>query len=126
MKPPVGEYFKLGNDLYSSMIVFEVDSESYVNSKHTIHYDYDLVQWGNDKYDDREGDYLEYILRTGSLWEGKLKELLISVSFEEPLCYRIKKVSPTYQGKCVSEYLWEFHGKNTLLDKNLQLLIRSL
>ncbi|TGK26932.1 hypothetical protein [Leptospira stimsonii] len=126
LEPPVGEYFKLGNDLYSSMITFEVDSKSYVNSNHTIRYDYDLVRWENDKYDERKGEYLEYILRTGALWKGKLKELLISVSFEEPLCYRIEKVSPTYQGKCVSEYLWEFRGKDIILDKNLQLLIRSL
>ncbi|WP_061236202.1 hypothetical protein [Leptospira santarosai] len=126
LEPSVGEYFKLGNDLYSSMITFEVNSKSYVNSNHTIRYDYDLVRWENDKYDEREGEYFEYILRTGALWKGKLKELFISVSFEEPLCPRIVKVSPTYEGKCMSEYLWEFHGKNIILDKNLQLLIRSL
>ncbi|WP_061209500.1 hypothetical protein [Leptospira borgpetersenii] len=124
-EPPIGEYFKLGDDLYSSMITFKVDTKSHVSSNHAIRYDYDLVRWENDKYDSREGDYLEYILRTGSLWGGRLESLMISVSFEEPLCSRIEKVNPTYPGNCVNEYLWEFHGKNIKLDKNLQLLIRT-
>ncbi|UOG39978.1 hypothetical protein MAL08_19730 (plasmid) [Leptospira noguchii] len=125
LEPPIGEYFKLGDDLYSSMITFKVDTKSHVSSNHTIRYDYDLVRWENDKYDSREGDYLEYILRTGSLWGGRLESLMISISFEEPLCLRIEKVNPTYPGNCVNEYLWEFHGKNIKLDKNLQLLIRA-
>ncbi|QOI45039.1 hypothetical protein Lepto782_22890 (plasmid) [Leptospira interrogans serovar Canicola] len=125
LEPPMGEYFKLGDDLYSSMITFKVDSKGHLNSNHTVSYDYDLVRWENDKYDNREGDYLEYILKTGSLWGGRLESLMISVSFEEPVCSRIEKVNSTYAGNCVNEFLWEFHGKNIKLDKNLQLLIRD-
>ncbi|EMM84156.1 hypothetical protein [Leptospira interrogans] len=125
LEPPIGEYFKLGEDLYSSMITFKVNSKGNVNSNHTISYDYDLVRWENDKYDSLEGDYLEYILKTGSLWGGRLENLMISVSFEEPLCSRIEKVNSTYAGNCVSESLWEFRGTNIKLDKNLQLLIRD-
>ncbi|MBM9502257.1 hypothetical protein JWG44_18555 [Leptospira sp. 201903071] len=125
LEPPIGGYFKLGDDLYSSMITFKVDSMRQMNSNHIISYDYDLVRWENDKYDGREGDYLEYILRTGSLWGGKLENLTISVSFEEPLCSRIEKVNPTFPGDCVNDYLWEFRGKNIKLDKNLQLHIRA-
>ncbi|WP_061249102.1 hypothetical protein [Leptospira alstonii] len=125
LNPPDGEYFTLANELYSSMIAFKVINDKTSKSTHVIVYEYDSPYWNNYKYDDRKGFYLEYILKTGSLWGKTLRDLSIFVYFEEPLCLYMEPLTPTYPGKCLNDYLWEFKGKNISLDKDLRLLIQS-
>ncbi|HOP65081.1 MAG TPA: hypothetical protein PK358_11785 [Spirochaetota bacterium] len=122
---PEGKYFSIGEETCSSLYTFRVPPGSAQKSVHTISYSYTMPYVDFSKEYEAEGRYLEYILRTGSLWHGRVSKLKVTVTTERPrACDKILILNGSFEGKCTNPNTWVFEGKDIELNRNIRLIIR--
>lgn len=118
-----GQYYEINKDRYSSIITFKIPLTESHTSKHVIRYSYTAPYVKFEKDYESEGRYIEYILRTGALWKGKVSSLHVRVETNSPMaCCRIKYLSNSFKGKCTSGYVWELDLKDIDLNNDIRLL----
>lgn len=118
-----GEYYEINKDRYSSIITFDIPHTESNTSKHVVTYSYAAPFVKFEKDYESEGYYIEYILRTGALWEGKVSSLHVRIETNSSMkCSRIRYLNNSFKGKCVSDNVWEVNLNDTVLDRDIRLL----
>ncbi len=121
---PEGRFFVMAGGRYRSLIKFTVPRTVTDRTEHIVNYTYRIPFFSLKKDYEAEGDYIEYILTTGSTWKGrvaKLKIVLISdIDYDGEIMHLDKSyiIRPAGKGK------WEFNGSDIELDKDLKILMR--
>jgi len=121
---PDGRFYIMVGERYRSVIKFTVPHTGSDNSEHVVSYTYKVPFISLLKDYEAEGYYIEYILKTGSLWKGRLAKLDISVSSDIPFRGTIKHLDRSYTVQPAGAGKWEFTDRDIELDKNLRLLMR--
>jgi hypothetical protein len=75
------------------------------------------------KTDDPEGRYVEYTLVTGSTWRGAIGYVKVIFHTGCIPCEKIIVLPGSYRGACTGGYTWEFHEKNIVPDRDINLLL---
>jgi len=123
---PGGYYYEINNDRYSSIYKFKAPLSDKQNSVHIIRYTYTIPYVNFEKDLGMQGYYIEYILRTGSLWKGKVKKLFARVKMHGSMqCSSIMHLPGSYTGRCTSEKVWKFYAEDIELEKDIRLLYNA-
>lgn len=124
VRAPAGKSFSIADERYGSIYRFRIPATAADTSEHSISYSYRIPYISFAKDYEREGYYVEYILKTGSLWHGNVLKLNITVTADEPLFSgKITYLDSSFHGRCVNSSRWEFNAIDIELTKNLRLLI---
>ncbi len=119
-----GQHYEINGDSYSSIITFNVPRTEIETSKHVIRYSYNAPYVKFEKDYGLEGYYIEYILRTGALWEGTVSKLHVRVETARNIsCTRIKLLGNSLEGICLSDNIWGAEFKGAELERDIRLLI---
>lgn len=124
--PPKDTRFRLGAVDCPALFTFEVPAAS--GAAHTLEnlYTYVPPRFAPGKDDDyfgTSGRYVEYILRTGALWEGVIGSVRVEFDTGGVSCSRLAVLHGGYAGRCESERMWLFQARDIEPDRDIRLVI---
>ncbi len=123
---PPGYYYEINKDRYGSIYKFKAPLSDKQNSVHIIRYTYTIPYVNLEKDLEIQGYYIEYILRTGSLWKGKVEKLFVRVKSPDTMpCSSVKHLPGSFSGKCTSKNVWKFYAEDIELDNDIRLLYNA-
>jgi hypothetical protein len=123
---PSGHYYGIGDEKYQSLYKFTVPLTKTKKTEHTISYSYRIPFIDFNKDYSSKGYYVEYILKTGSFWKGRVTTLKIKINSDQTMvhCDQVLHLRDSYIGKCTGMNTWEFNAQDIELTKNINLLYR--
>lgn len=71
------------------------------------------------------GRYVEYILVTGSAWEGVIERIEVVLTLLDGDCRRVQTMEDSYPGDCEMDGKWRSVLDNTNPSRNIRLVVRS-
>ena len=125
--PPQGRLFDFKVAQYSSAYTFQALDKMTGKIPHIITYEYSLPYYFalGSKDEDSDQYYLEYIVKTGALWDKKIDSIVAYVHLDGVRCSALKATATSLTGECVDEKTWVHRSFNTEPNKNIELTIHQ-
>ncbi|MCC5815867.1 MAG: hypothetical protein JJT78_14025 [Leptospira sp.] len=128
MEAEPGYAFYLGSNA-NSYIAKHISSLPWTIRKHSVLVDeYKFTpphyEPGN-KSEIYPGKFVEYILITGSAWDGVIESIEVIVKLKDGNCSRIQIMDDSYWGACEDDGVWRVILKNVNPNKNIRLVVKQ-
>jgi len=125
--PPQGRLFDFKVAQYSSAYTFQPLVKMTGEIAHKITYEYSLPYYFEigSKGEDSDQYYLEYIVKTGALWDKKIDSIVAYVHLDGVRCSALKATATSLSGECVDEHTWVHRSFNTEPVKNIELTLHQ-